>query len=163
MRLLVAGIILGAGVSLAALASGFDRATPVLAALMVVYVGAGPFVVVRRLLQHERVTFATIAGALCVYLLVGQFYAVLYPLIALVMRRPFFVETHAGSPVDYLYFSFVTMTTVGYGDLTAGTNVGKIAAVTEAVIGQLYLVTVVALVVGNVGRPLRGSRPERPE
>ena len=54
--------------------------------------------------------------------------------------------------IDFLYFSFVTMTTVGYGDLTAAGDLGRMLAVTEALIGQLYLVTVVALVIGNIGQ-----------
>ncbi|MDX6661529.1 MAG: hypothetical protein QOJ55_2351, partial [Solirubrobacteraceae bacterium] len=50
-----------------------------------------------------------------------------------------------------LYFSFTTLTTVGYGDLTARTTRGHTVAVIAALIGQIYLVTVVATIVGNVG------------
>jgi hypothetical protein len=64
----------------------------------------------------------------------------------------------AASPVvvarrlEYLYFSYVSLTTVAYGDLTAATDVGRVLAVSEALIGRLYLVTVVALLVGNIVR-----------
>ena len=51
-----------------------------------------------------------------------------------------------------VYFSFVTLTTVGYGDLTASNSVGRAFAVQEALFGQIYLVTVVALLVSNLGR-----------
>ena len=54
--------------------------------------------------------------------------------------------------MDYVYFSYVTMSTVGYGDLTARGDFARMLAVTEALIGQLYLVTIVALLVGNLGR-----------
>ena len=54
--------------------------------------------------------------------------------------------------MDHLYFSFVSLTTVGYGDLTPISDLGRMIAVSEALIGQLFLVTVVALVVGNIGR-----------
>ena len=53
---------------------------------------------------------------------------------------------------DYLYFSFTTMTTTGYGDLTAATDLGRSFAITEQLIGQIYLVTVVAVIVGNLSR-----------
>jgi hypothetical protein len=52
---------------------------------------------------------------------------------------------------NFLYFSFVTITTVGYGDLTAGTNLGRSIAIAEALTGQIYLVTVVATIVGGLG------------
>jgi hypothetical protein len=65
--------------------------------------------------------------------------------------------------VDYLYFSFASLTTVGYGDLTAAHDVSRILAVSEALIDQLYLVTVLALLVGNVGRDrIRGPDQSGP-
>jgi hypothetical protein len=54
--------------------------------------------------------------------------------------------------VDFVYYSFVTMTTLGYGDLTARANLGRMLSVTEALFGQLYLVSVVAVLVANIGR-----------
>jgi hypothetical protein len=51
--------------------------------------------------------------------------------------------------VSYLYFSFTTLTTVGFGDLTAGSDAGRMLAVMEALLGQLYLVTVVAFIVAT--------------
>ena len=68
------------------------------------------------------------------------------------MQGPFFAQPGAGRAVDYVYFSYVTMSTVGYGDLTARGDLARMLAVTEALIGQLYLVTIVALLVGNLGR-----------
>jgi Ion channel len=56
----------------------------------------------------------------------------------------------------------VTLTTVGYGDYSAGSDVGKMMAVVEALVGQLYLVTVVAIVIGNIGRS-RSNRPNDPD
>jgi len=57
-----------------------------------------------------------------------------------------------GTPNDFLYFSLATLTTVGYGDMTAATDVGRAVAVTEALLGQFYLVTVLAVIVTNVSR-----------
>ena len=67
--------------------------------------------------------------------------------------------------VDYVYFSFVTLTTVGYGDLTARQDVGRMCSILEALFGQLYLVSVVALLVANMGRSRRrppGVTPDTP-
>jgi hypothetical protein len=54
-----------------------------------------------------------------------------------------------------LYYSFTTLTTVGYGDFTARTNLGHTLSVSEALTGQIYLVTIVSLVVANLGRRRR--------
>ncbi len=61
--------------------------------------------------------------------------------------------------MDRLYFSFTTMTTVGFGDLTAAGDAGRMLAITEALLGQLYLVSVVALIVANLGRTRRPRGP----
>jgi hypothetical protein len=65
---------------------------------------------------------------------------------------PFFAQHAAANSHNLLYFSFATITTTGYGDLTAGTDVGRSLAIAEALIGQIYLVTVVAAIVGGLGR-----------
>ena len=51
---------------------------------------------------------------------------------------------------DYLYFSYVTLTTTGFGDLTAESDLGRTFVVVEALFGQIYLVTIVALIVSNL-------------
>jgi len=66
---------------------------------------------------------------------------------------PFFAQTDTIARTDFLYFSFVTLTTTGYGDLSAAGNAGRALSVSEAILGQVYLVTVVAVVVSNLGRP----------
>lgn len=106
----------------------------------------------RQLVAHPRISGATILGALCTYLLIGMFYASVFATVNAVSSTPFFVTETAPRSVDFLYFSYVTLTTVGYGDLTAAGDLGRMLAVTEALLGQLYLVTVVSVVIGNVGR-----------
>ncbi len=108
--------------------------------------------VARRLASHPVVSWQTILGALSAYLLIGLVFAAVFAALDGV-GRVFSVAD--ASTVDYLYFSFVTLTTVGYGDLTASGDLPRMLAVTEALIGQLYLVSVVALVVGNLGRERR--------
>ena len=119
---------------------------------LAVITAATPVVVGRRLLRHPRVQGSTVLGALCIYLLLGLFFAYLYSTIGAI-NEPFFAQIPTATTVDYLYFSYVTLTTVGYGDLTAAQDVGRMVAVSEALTGQLYLVTVVALLVSNIGRP----------
>lgn len=142
---------------LAALSAAFGsgdwaRATATLVAAGLALVA--PAVIVRRLVRHPAITMRTVLGALCVYLLVGFFYAFLFSTIGQ-FAGPFFAQPGATDAIDYVYFSYVTMSTVGYGDLTARGDLGRMLAVTEALVGQLYLVTVVALLVGNLGRQRR--------
>jgi hypothetical protein len=128
-------------------------------ALIALLTAASPVAVARRLLHHQRVQGSTVLGALCIYLLLGLFYAYLFWAVG-VVNNPFLVGTPRATMVDYMYFSYTSLTTVGYGDLTAATDIGRILAVSEALIGQLYLVTVVALLVSNLGRDrIRVDRP----
>ena len=123
-----------------------------------------PIAIIRRLATDRLITFETALGALCVYLMLGFFFSSIFALIGTVDPSPFFAQKGAAGTLDYLYFSYVTLTTVGYGDLTAAGNVGRMLAVTEALMGQLYLVSVVALVVGNIGhvRARGGGDTSRP-
>ena len=109
--------------------------------------------VVRELREDKRVTVQTIYCGLCLYLLLGLAFAVLFGAVEDIGGQPFFAQgIQAGTSNDFLYFSLATLTTVGYGDLTAASNLGRAMSVTEALIGQIYLVTVLAVIVTNVSR-----------
>jgi Ion channel len=110
-----------------------------------------PIIIASRIVRHETITLRTVAGALCLYLLIGLFFATLYGLIAQV-QSGFFVQTDDPDSTDFVYFSFITLTTTGYGDYTAAFPLGRMLAVTEALFGQLYLVSAVALLIANIGR-----------
>jgi Ion channel len=105
---------------------------------------------VRNLRATGAVTVTVVAGVLCLYLLVGLFFAFAYVAVQNLGGAPFFANGDAATSSRSLYFSFVTMTTVGYGDFTARTNLGHTLAVTEALLGQIYLVTVVAAIVSRL-------------
>jgi hypothetical protein len=122
-----------------------------------------PIAIIRRLRTHERITAQTVFGALCLYLLAGLFFAFLFSAIGTV-QHGFFAQAKPIRSVDYTYFSFVTLATVGYGDLTARTDLGRMLAISEALMGQLYLVSAVALLVSNLGaqRARRGARQAEP-
>jgi hypothetical protein len=115
-----------------------------------------PVAILTGLVRHFRavgaVTLTTMFGALCVYLLAGMAFAFAYGVIAEIESAPFFADQTPVTQSDLLYFSFTTMTTTGYGDLTSASDVGRSFAITEELFGQVYLVTVVALIVGNLGR-----------
>lgn len=119
------------------------------AALLVVVTAVA---IARRLVSHPAIEASTVAGALCIYLLVGLFFSFLFRLTTAVGLGPFFASIEVARAADYLYFSFSTLTTLGYGDLVARTDLGRMLAVTEGLFGQMYLVTVVALLVSNFGR-----------
>ena len=125
------------------------------------FVGLTPLVVahglIRELREERQVTIRTMFGVLCVYLLIGSFFAFVYGVIDGLADTQFFPRVPDPNPSDFLYFSFATLTTVGYGDLVTTNELGRSLAITEALIGQIYLVTVVALIVANLGRP----RPRR--
>jgi hypothetical protein len=109
-----------------------------------------------HLTLRRTATSATLAGAVAIYLLVGLVFADLYMCLAELSGVDFFAQTGSSSSVAYLYFSYTTLTTVGFGDLTAGTDPGRMLAVVEALMGQLYLVTIVAFIVAT-RRPLTRS------
>jgi hypothetical protein len=99
-----------------------------------------------------RVTLQAAYGALCIYLLVGMLFAFCFGAVAVLQHGALFSNGTEGDLQDHLYFSFITITTVGYGDLAPAGDLARSLSILEALIGQLYLVTVVAVIVGNLGR-----------
>jgi Ion channel len=107
---------------------------------------------VRRLWQNAEISVLTVLGALCVYVLLGLSFGFAFAAVGEIGSRPFFASQERGTLSDYMYFSFVTLATLGYGDLTPQGGIGRALAVTEGLIGQIYLVTAVAALVSNIGR-----------
>jgi hypothetical protein len=93
---------------------------------------------------------------LALYLLLGMLFALVYGAMDRLGGDPVFAGGQAATASNCLYFSFTTLTTVGYGDLVARTDLGHTLAVSEALIGQIYLVTVVSVLVSNLGRSRAG-------
>jgi len=123
-----------------------------------------PLLVMVRLMMRPKITVDTLAGALTAYLQIGIFFGALFLFVALAgSPTPFFSQTSTPVYSDFEYFSFITMTTVGYGDLTPATRLGQTLVTFEAVAGQVFLVTVVALTVSNLGRPTMRSRSTPPQ
>jgi hypothetical protein len=115
--------------------------------------------VFRRVMLHAEINSLSVLAAVSLYVLLGLSFAFVFECVGEFGSRPFFTANEAGTRSDYTYFSFVTMATVGYGDLTPEGGIGRALAVTEGLLGQIYLVTTVAALVGNLGRtrtPLEG-------
>jgi hypothetical protein len=116
---------------------------------------AGTVIVARGVLGgirvERRVTLHSVMGALTVYLLAGLIFAFSYSVMDAIAGMP--VLSHIGSDkhAEEVYFSFITLTTVGYGDIAPVAAAARMTSVLEALFGQLYLVTIVAVIVSNVG------------
>jgi hypothetical protein len=163
LRLALALIPLATLIAIVLVLVGNDQTAAIVSkVLTVLLVVVAPVAILKRLVEHPVISLNTFYGAVCVYLLIAMFFATVYGLIALISGEQFFAQLTVAPKdtpaVDYLYFSFVTITTTGYGDLTAAAGVGRMTAVIEAIFGQLYLITVVALVVQNLGQRSRMGR-----
>jgi hypothetical protein len=108
-----------------------------------------------RLVQESGVGVQTVFGALAIYLLVGLTFGFLIGACATAFDGNYFAQGTDGVQSQRVYFSFTTLTTTGFGDLTARTAPGRALAVLEMLIGQLYLVTVISMIVGNLRRAAR--------
>ena len=124
-----------------------------------------PVAVVRRIMRHKRVGRETILGAICVYIMLAMAFGMVYMGMGHVETAPpFFAQPGAHPANDYIYFSFITMTTVGFGDLTPASKQAKTLVVMEAVLGQIFLVTLVARLVSMFGQdPTASLSPSGPD
>jgi hypothetical protein len=155
-----AGLVIGAvAVALAAfyLATGGDVAAGVVAVTTAAFVVLTIGTIAFGVTDQAAVNAQSVQGAICVYLLLGLFFVFLYGAVAYLGDGPFFAQGEDGTRADRVYFSYVTLATLGYGDFTPAGAVGRSLAVVEALLGQLYLVTVVALVVSRIGRARSAS------
>jgi voltage-gated potassium channel Kch len=109
--------------------------------------------ILNRIVRHRTVNLQTVMGAISAYALFAFVMASVYGGIDLLTDGVFL--NNAVEQGDFLYFSFVTLTTVGYGDITAASELAKRLAVVEAFLGQVFLITLVARLVSLWGTPLR--------
>jgi hypothetical protein len=114
--------------------------------------------VIRNLRAAGEVRLDAVLGVLSLYMLIGMAFGFVYGAIDQLGGDPFFSNGKPATVAHCLYFSFTTLATVGYGDFVARSDLGHTLAVSEALIGQIYLVTVVSLIVSNLGRPARRTR-----
>ena len=107
------------------------------------------FWIAREMLREVRVSLDTILGGICLYLLIGYVYALVYVAILLVNPQAllsggqaFDLSLHATHPFQtapaIFYFSFTAFTTMGFGDITPATPLARYVTITEGMLGQLY-------------------------
>jgi len=148
---IVAAIVTG----FAASGGGGGAIVPIVS-LVLISSAAGA--ILRSLVERGRITMSSVGGVLAVYLLIGLFFTYVYATIGAIGDTP---PLRGQGPITQsaqLYFSYITMATVGFGDLVPATGLVRGVTIVEALIGQLYLVSVVALVVGNLGRETGGRQ-----
>ena len=158
-RISIALLALATAAALALLVFGgtfFEAVVLILAGVLTV---ATILTVALGVVDQGEANVKAVSGAVCVYILIGLLFVFLYGLIAVVSSGDFFAQGTDGTRSLRLYFSFVTLATLGYGDYTPAHEVGRTLAVVEALFGQLYLVTVIAVLVSR----MRGTVRERRE
>jgi hypothetical protein len=158
-------IAFAAGIAVAALAVSILRATTggigegaaLLTNAALVALGPPAIAVglVRDLRARGVVQIQSLFGVLSLYVLIGMAFGFIYGAIDRLGGDPFFAGHGSATVAHCIYFSFTTLATVGYGDFVARTDLGHTLAVSEALIGQIYLVTVVSLIVSNLRGPAR--------
>lgn len=160
-RLIVIGIVVSVIATVVAAvasseATGVTSAFAPLVSLVLIAAAIGA--ILRHLLSMERISRSAVGGVLTVYLLIGLFFAYTYAVVGAVEDAPPLKGQDTIDLSAEVYFAYITLATVGYGDLVPANDVVRGLAITEALVGQLYLVSVVALVIGNIGRPTRSSQ-----
>ena len=123
-------------------------------------------VVVVRVLGHQRITRQTVIGAICGYLLIAFVFTFGYSVLTFLNPAAIFVGGHPLAAeritnleehvTELMYFSFITLTTVGYGDIVPMAPMARSMVVLEALAGQLYLAAFVARLVGAMSKPEEG-------
>lgn len=123
------------------------------------------FVILALIFQSQRVTIDTIFAALMNYMLIAFLYAQFYQFLLILDPRSFklpaslFPDAFRIFHIDLLYFSMVTITTVGFGDIVAQTGVARMTAAVEAMIGPFYIAILVAWLVGMfISQSIRSSQ-----
>ena len=143
-------------VALAVVAAATERegALGIAALIQILLLAWSAGTVLRAVLHEQRVGFRTILGAISVYLIFGLLFASLYVAIDRLQAGAFFDPVTELDTGDYVFFSFTTLTTTGYGNLVPGGQPGKMFSVLEMLLGQIFLVTLIAGLV-SLWRPGR--------
>jgi len=129
--------------------------------LMALVLAAAAVLVLYRVLGlHPEVTLQSIWGAISVYMIIGMMFSALYAAISQFGGGAFFADGQPANLKTFQYFSFTTLTTLGYGDFTAAGSGGRAVAVMEALFGQVFLATLVARLVAAYRDPRRSRDDE---
>jgi Ion channel len=146
-----------------AIAAAASSDSPVVRGTVSIWTGllllATVVIMLADVLKLDSVTVQSIYAALSAYLLIGLMFAAFFGAIDGLGGGDFFVNGEPANIRTYQYFSFTTLTTLGYGDFTAGGSFGRAVAVLEALTGQVFLATLVARLVSAYRGPAGRDRP----
>ncbi|TLM94560.1 MAG: two pore domain potassium channel family protein, partial [Actinobacteria bacterium] len=135
--------------------SSLDSARTLVVALWGLLALLTPIAVLRRLTRYSQVSVQVVLGLLVVYLMIGLVFSYIYMICQLAVPGAF-SQPKVGIS-EATYFSYITLATVGYGDITPGNSVVRAFAVLEAMLGSLYIVSVVSIAVGSFSRQRGGG------
>jgi hypothetical protein len=136
---------------------GGSRGNPVVEATYTLFYGFTTVAVFLEVIEIRRVTADTMYGTVCVYLLVGMTFGNLFDLIETLHPGSFQINVDTAAPVEIgwrtlIFFSFMTLTTIGLGDVTPATTQTQALTAIEGVIGVLYVAVLIARTVGLYAR-----------
>ena len=161
VTLVLAGSAVTVALALTHSVDGVVAAASLWAALLLLF---AVVVIVRRVLAQAEVTLQSIYGAISAYMIIGLMFAAVYGAMNRLQGGGFFAGGSPGNVNTFQYFSFTTLTTLGYGDFTAAGTGGRAVAVLEALAGQIFLATLIARLVASFRGPrLRGPMPGNPD
>lgn len=127
--------------------------TPTVITIELIYAlffGSATLLILRGILRTPQVTMDTVRGGICVYLLLGYFWAVLYSMVETIDADAFSSSLLVdNSATRMIYYSFVTLTTLGFGDIVPISPMASMLTILEALVGQLYPTIFIALLVGS--------------
>ena len=159
LAVVIASVAIAAAAVAAAISS--DRLLGLALGAVAIMLAIAAVTILRRVIVGAReVDFRTILGAISVFTLLGLLFSFLYFAFSRWSHDPFFAGHVAARSSDYLFFSYTTLTTTGYGNLVPAGTLGQSFAVLEMLVGQIFLVTLVAGLV-SLWRPGSGRSPAR--
>lgn len=155
--------LVGLVLAVIAAASGNDDWLDVGALVQVLLLTAAMAAVLIRVVTSAEVNARTILGAISVYTVLGLLFAFVFEAVGRIQGSPFFENHPTLHHSDYVFFSYTTLTTTGYGDLVPGGQPGRMLAGIEMLMGQIFLVTLVAglVAVWRPGTSLKARRERR--
>ena len=148
-------LAVGTGLAIAVVAGEVTNAIGVevaVALLVAAALGFAATTLLRRIFEQPVIRVREVVAALSAYIEFAMAFAFLYMAAARLGDDAFFASGAVGGMGDFVYFSVITITTLGYGDLTPATDIGRSLAMVETLFGQVFLVVLVAFLVGMLGR-----------
>jgi hypothetical protein len=148
-KALIVSVVLIVLIIIVATGTASEQFTAAVEALVTAAIPASLARGVLRLLRERGATYEAVSGALAIYLAVGLVFAWIIGFISHASSTPYFAQHTTSTTGDLVYFSFTVLTTTGFGDFSPATPAGHALAVIEMLTGQLYLVTIIGLLIGN--------------